>query len=326
MRILIADKFEQNGIDKLEHLGCSVAFDPGLKGTALIDALQQSGTDVLVVRSTRVTREMLAVAKPLRMVIRAGSGYDTIDVGAAAERGIRVCNCPGLNAVAVAELTIGLMVSLDRRIVDATVDLRRRVWNKKGYGNGRGLKGRTLGIVGLGRVGYEVGRRAAAFDMNLLYTDAIKHKELEERLGIRKVPLDELLSASDFITLHVPGGAETRHMIGAEQLARMKPTAFLLNCSRGGVVDEQALAAAVDAGTVGGAGLDVFEIEPAATDQTFNDPIVDHPKIYGTHHIGASTEQAQSAVAAEVVRIVRAFQDSGEFLHCVNAGPAAATT
>jgi D-3-phosphoglycerate dehydrogenase len=230
-----------------------------------------------------------------------------------------------MNSVAVAELTLGMMIALDRRIVDEAVDLRRGVWNKKGYSKARGLKGRTLGIVGLGRIGYEVAKRAAAFELKLIYTDVIEHKNIEEELGITKVPFEQLLADADFISLHVPGGGETKHLIGREQLSAMKPTAFIMNCSRGGVVDEVALADAVKAGQIAGAALDVYEIEPAATDKEFADPVVQVSQIYGTHHVGASTEQAQCAVADEVVRIVRNYKETGKFTNCVNSVEAVST-
>ncbi len=319
MNILIADKFESFGIEKLREAGCEVTFEPDLKDDTLTDAIAKTACEVLIVRSTKVNAAALAANDQLKLVIRAGSGYDTIDFSTAADKNIRVCNCPGMNAVAVAELTLGLMVALDRRIVDGTADLRRGAWNKKEYSKARGLKGRTLGVVGLGRIGYEVAKRAAAFDMELLYVDEVERKDLEAELGIRKTTLEELLRVSDYVTLHVPGGGETKHLIGAGELATMKPTAFVLNCSRGGIIDETALASAIESGTIAGAGLDVFEIEPAATDKAFADPIVHVPRVYATHHIGASTEQAQLAVAEEVVKIVGVYRDSGEFLHCVNS-------
>ena len=306
MNVLIADKFEKPGIEKLEALGCNVTLDADLSGDSLRDAVAASKCQVLVVRSTKVPAEVLEAGKAaaLEVVIRAGAGYDTIDTAAAKAQGVNVCNCPGKNSVAVAELAMGLMLSLDRAIPDNVLDLRNGVWNKKGYSKARGLKGRTLGIVGLGRIGYEIAKRAKAFDMELIYSDVVDQKEYEKELGIRKVSLDEVLKTADFISLHVPGGEKTKHMISTAQFEMMKPTAFILNCSRGGVIDEEALATAVKTGQIAGAGLDVYEIEPLATDKTFKDPVVQTGRIYGTHHIGASTEEAQLAVADEVVRIV----------------------
>lgn len=323
MKVLIADKFAENGVAALREAGCEVIVNPALKDDELSKAIGETSCNGLIVRSTEVTADMLKASPNLALVIRAGSGYDTINVNAATKRNIRVCNCPGMNSVAVAELTLGLMIALDRRIADEVQDLRRGVWNKKEYGKARGLKGRTFGAVGLGRIGYEVAKRAAAFDMKLIYSDVIDQKEMERELGLRKVPFERLLAEADFITLHVPGGASTKHLIGAKELAMMKPTAFLLNCSRGGVVDEVALAEAVKSGTIGGAALDVYEIEPAATDKEFKDPVVSVPRIYGTHHVGESTEQAQDAVADEAVRIVRNYLKTGEFINCVNSSETA---
>jgi D-3-phosphoglycerate dehydrogenase len=318
MNVLIADKFEKTGVEQLEAMGCKVIQNPDLSGDTLKEAVAETGCEVLVVRSTKVPADVLGAAKNLKLVIRAGSGYDTIDVSAATERNIRVCNCPGMNAVAVAELTIGMMVALDRRIVDNTVDLRKGVWNKKEYSKARGLKGRTLGIIGLGKIGCEVAQRAAAFEMNILYADIIDRKDMEKEYGLKKVGLDQILAESDFISVHVPGGEGTKHIIGEAELAKMKPTACILNCARGGTVDEKALARAVEAGKVGGAGLDVYEVEPLATAKDFADPVVQSPRVYGTHHIGASTDQAQSAVADETVRIIKNYKDSGQFINCVN--------
>ncbi len=326
MKVLVADKFQDHGVAALRDAGCIVYVKPGLKDAALAEAVRETGCNVLVVRSTRVNAEGLAASPHLELVIRAGSGYDTIDVEAASARGIHVSNCPGKNAVAVAELTFGLMIALDRRIVDETDDLRRGVWNKKEYSKARGLMGRMLGIVGLGRIGYEVAKRAKAFGMNLIYFDVMPNHTLEAELGIRRVEFHELLGESDFVTLHVPGGQATEHMIGHDELALMKPTAFVINCSRGGVVDESALAQAVASATIAGAALDVYEIEPSASDSEFKDPIRTAPHIYGTHHIGASTEQAQDAVADEVVKIVRTYVETGRVIHCVNpTEPAPAT-
>ena len=318
MNVLVADKFEDVGIQKLKAGGFAVQCKPGLNGLALADALIGTKSEVLVVRSTKVPADVIEKAPNLRLIVRAGSGVDTIDVGAATKKGVRVCNCPGQNSVAVAELTIGLMIALDRRIVDETADLRHRTWNKKEYSKARGLKGRTLGIIGMGRIGAEVAKRAAAFDMPIIYTDVVPRPDVEKAYHARRLPMDVLLREADFVTIHAPGGKETHHLIGAAQIALMKPTAFLLNCSRGGVVDETALSEAIKANKLGGAALDVYEIEPGANDTEFADPVVQTPHVYGTHHVGASTEQAQLAVAEETVRIVKAFRDEGKLLNCVN--------
>ncbi len=319
MNVMIADKFEQAGVEKLQALGCTVTLDADLADRTLCDAVGTSKCEVLVVRSTKVPAEVLDAATDLQLIVRAGAGYDTIDVAGAKQRNIRVCNCPGKNSVAVAELAIGLMIALDRRIVDNTLDLRKGVWAKKEYSKARGLKGRTLGIVGLGRIGYEIARRAAAFEMRTIYTDVICQKDVEAELGIHKVPFEQLLKESDFITLHVPGGEATKHLMGTSELTMMKPTAFVINCSRGGVIDEAALATAIESGQIAGAGLDVYETEPKASDKQFSASVVNVPRVYGTHHIGASTEQAQLAVAEEVVRIIEAKVKGDPLPNCVNA-------
>lgn len=326
MNVFIADKFESFGIDQLRQIGCNVTYRPGTQGAALIAALRETAASVLIVRSTKVPAATLQAAEDLRLVVRAGSGYDTIDVEAASKLGIWVCNCPGMNAAAVAELTLGLMIALDRRIVDEADDLRRGVWNKKEYSKALGLKRRTLGIVGMGRIGYEVAKRAHAFEMSIIYHDVVSRPEVEREFSAQRVALDELLSAADYVTLHVTGGKENIHLIGKRELALMKPTAFLLNCARGEIVDENAVADALQGGKLAGAAFDVYELEPAATETEFRDPIVLVPHAYGTHHVGASTEQAQQAVAEETVRIVEKFKQTGELLHCVNPPAQSAAT
>ncbi len=319
MNVLIADKFDNAGVEQLKAMGCKVTLNADLSGDSLREAVKANEARVLVVRSTRVPDDVLGAGASLELVVRAGAGTDTIDKSAAKERNIRVCNCPGKNSVAVAELTMGLMLSLDRRIVDNAVDLRNGVWNKKEYAKARGLKGTTLGIVGLGRIGYELAKRAKSFDMDLIYCDVVDQNALEQELGIKKVPFEQILTDSDFISVHVPGGEGTKHLIGADELAKMKSSAFIINCARGGVIDHEALASAIKAGRVGGAGLDVYENEPGSADTAFNDPIVQCSRVYGTHHIGASTQEAQSAVGEEVVRIIGEKMKGNEPPNCVNA-------
>lgn len=319
MKLLLVDKIPEFAISRLRTIGCDVAKATVATAAELAQVVGETECNVLVVRSTKVPREVLEASRQLKLVIRAGSGCDTIDVAAADALGIRVCNCPGMNSIAVAELVLGMMIALDRQIVDETDDLRRGIWNKKKYSSqALGLKGRILGIVGLGAIGQEVARRAAAFGMKILYYDVIRRSEIERQLDVMRAQLDELLEESDFVTLHVPGGPQTRHLIGRRELGLMKPTAYLVNCSRGGVVDEKALAEALEKGDIAGAALDVYEIEPAASDTEFKDPICKEPHLYGTHHVGASTTQAQYAVAEEMVHVVQEFMDTGNLLHCVN--------
>lgn len=319
MKILIADKFETWGVEELKKAADEVRMEPGLKGPELAARVADFNPAVLVVRSTKVTDDVLAASRKLRLVIRAGSGYDTIDVHAASERGIMVSNCPGMNSIAVAELVIGLMISLDRRIPDNVIDLRNGKWNKKGYSKaGLGLKGKVLGVVGAGRIGIEVATRALAFEMDVLYSHLGRSRGLSDLGHARRVEMDYLLEHADFVTIHVPGGESTRNLIDASKLARMKPTAFLINTARADVIDQAALVDALQSGRIRGAAADVYHGEPPADATEINNPLAALPNFYGTHHIGASTEQAQLAVAGEVVRIIEHYRRTGEFLNCIN--------
>jgi D-3-phosphoglycerate dehydrogenase len=318
MLVLIADKFPSSGRDVLARLG-EVVYRPELTAEQLPAALGETRADILVVRSTVVSEQALAASPPLSLVVRAGAGTNTIDTAAASRRGIFVANCPGKNAIAVAELTMGLILALDRRIVDATLELRQGSWNKSKYGKARGLKGQTLGLVGFGTIAREVALRARAFGLKILcYTRRPIPADVLEAHGAVQVPdLDALLAASDIVSLHVPYNKDNHHLIGAEQLARMRPGATLINTARGGVVDDQALAEAVRSGRVR-AGLDVFEGEPGAGKAEFKNITADLPDLYATPHIGASTEQAESAISDEVVRIIESFVARGIVHHAVN--------
>lgn len=318
MKILIADKFEDSGVSELKKLAAEVVCEPGLKDAALAQRVAEFDPAILIVRSTKVNAETLKAGKQLKVVIRAGSGYDTIDVKAATERGVKVANCPGMNAVAVAELVMGLMIAIDRRIANNVADLRAHQWNKKEYSKARGLKGSTLGIVGLGRIGTEVGKRALAFDMNVLWYDVVPTLTGPDHPNCRRTDLGRLFRESDVVTLHVPGTGDTKHLVNAQRLATMKPNAVIINTSRASVIDEPALIAALKEGRVRAAGVDVYENEPAADAKTIESPLADMPNVYGTHHIGASTDQAQAAVAEETVRIVREFKNTGAVVNCVN--------
>lgn len=318
MKVLVADKFEAVGVDGLKAAGCEVVVNPELKDDALVAAIKTESPRALVVRSTRVGEPMMEASGELKLIVRAGAGYDTIDVAAATKHKISVANCPGKNSVAVAELVFAHLLSRDRRIVENVNDLRNGVWNKKEYSKARGIKGQTLGIVGVGQIGKEVARRALAFEMHVLYYDIVAAPELDRMDDVRRVELDELLKSADVVTLHVPLIDATRHLINADRLKLMKPDAMVINTSRGGIVDEAAVAAALSENRLGAFAADVYEQEPAATDNTFAAPIVKAPRVYGSHHIGASTEQAQIAVAEEVVRIIGHFKETGEVYHCVN--------
>jgi D-3-phosphoglycerate dehydrogenase len=318
MNVLIADKFEKVGIDGLKELGCTVVSQPDLKADDLPAKIREVDPHILIVRSKKVNAEALKAGTALSLVIRAGAGIDTIDVETASSRGIFVSNCPGKNSIAVAELVMALLLSCDRRIPDQVADLRQGKWNKGEYSKARGLYGRTLGIVGLGQIGREIASRAQAFGIRVLaWSRSLTHEEAS-RLGVgyAQTPLD-VARLSDAVTINVAANAETRHLVNAEFLGAMRAGAYLINTSRGSVVDEAALEQAVRERGIR-AGLDVFQNEPAGATGEFRNAIGRAPGVYGTHHVGASTEQAQVAIAHEVIRIVQSFRATGEVPNVVN--------
>lgn len=326
MVVLVADGFEKSGIDGLKAGGCEVVHEPGLDGEALVAALRQTRADVLVVRSTKVTAAMLD-AGALALVVRAGAGYNTIDVAAASARGIYVSNCPGRNAVAVAELTLGLILALDRRIPDNVASLRAGTWDKKTFSKAAGLKGKTLGLLGFGAIGREVALRAQACGLHLvIWSRSVDPKADPAALGLQSRPDSHVTIAAspgevadrcDILSVHVALGPETRGLVDGALLARLKPGAFVVNTARAEVVDYGALEAATRAKGLRVA-LDVFRDEPAGGAGEYRDALLELPNVYGTHHIGASTEQAQEAIAAETVRIIGTFARSGKVPNCVN--------
>ncbi len=318
MKVLVADKFEAVGVAELQAHGFEVDLRPGLAADALIAGLASADPDVLVVRGTQVPAAALTAGPRLKLVVRAGAGFDTIDVAAASAEGVYVANCPGKNAIAVAELAWGLILSCDRRIPDQTVDLKNGRWNKKEYGVARGLFGRTLGVLGLGPIGLAVIERAQGFGMPVIAWSRSLTSERAREIGVELAdsPVD-LASRSDVVTVHVAGGAGTRKLVGREFIAAMKAGAYLINTSRGSVVDEDALRWGIAERQIR-AGLDVFDGEPKAAVAEFDSTLARAGGVYGTHHVGASTDQAQTAIALEAVRIIRHFRATGEVLHCVN--------
>jgi D-3-phosphoglycerate dehydrogenase len=317
MHILIADKFEDSGRIGLRQLGCEISFQPDLKDEALVEAIARKQPDVLVVRSTKVTEPMLA-AGSLKLIVRAGAGYNTIDVAGASRRGIYVSNCPGKNSIAVAELAFALILALDRRIADNVIALRAGEWNKKEFSKAKGLFGRTLGLVGLGKIGQEMIPRARAFGMPVVAWSRSLTAERAERLGVerKETPL-EVASSADIVSVHVALKPDTRLLIGPEFFGAMKGGAYFINTSRGEVVDQPALVDALHAKGIR-AGLDVFATEPTSAVADFESPIAHETGVYGTHHIGASTDQAQEAIAAETVRIIQSFKETGQVPNVVN--------
>jgi len=324
MKVLVADAFEAAGLDGLKASGCEVAYEPDVAGDALVRAVRSSGAEVLVVRSTRVTEAMLDAGE-LSLVVRAGAGVNTIDVAAAARRGIYVSNCPGKNAVAVAELAFGLLLALDRRIPDNVADLRAGRWNKKRYAEARGVYGRTLGLLGFGNIGQEMARRARAFGMDVLVWSPRFLRDGAAALAALPRDLDitvinspeEVAERCDALSVHLALTADTQNFVGATILGRLKRGALFINTARAELVDDAALAQAVQARGVRVA-LDVFRGEPAEGAADFSPAFANLPDVYGTHHIGASTEQAQEAIAAEAVRIIRTYKDTGKVPNVVN--------
>jgi D-3-phosphoglycerate dehydrogenase len=323
MKILIADKFESSGIDGLRSLGCDVVYDANLKDAALAEAIAGTSAQVLIVRSTQVTEPMLDAGR-LALIVRAGAGVNTIDVAAASRRGIYVSNCPGKNAVAVAELTFALMLALDRRVADNVAALRNGRWNKKEFSQAQGLYGRTLGLIGFGNIGQEVARRARAFGMPVLVwsrrftTNAELRRQAIDDWGIQVLASPEKVAAhADIVSIHLALTKETRGLVDADLLKQIRNGAMLINTARAEVLDYGAVAEAVrDRGIR--VALDVYANEPAGAEGTFDDPLLQLPNVIGTHHIGASTNQAQEAIAAETVRIVKTFVETGRVPNVVN--------
>jgi D-3-phosphoglycerate dehydrogenase len=317
VRVLIADKFEQSGIDGLKAAGCEISYKPGTKDAALAAEVASSKPDVLVVRSTKVTEAILS-AGPLKLVVRAGAGYNTIDVAAASHRGIYVSNCPGKNSIAVAELAFGMILALDRKLPDNVIALRNGQWNKAEFSKARGLFGRTLGLIGVGQIGREMIPRAKGFGLHVVAWSRSLSPDSAAEFGIgHKGSPVEVAESADIVSVHVALNQQTRGLLGAEFFAAMRPGAFFINTSRAEVVDQNALAAAVRDRKIR-AGVDVYANEPAGGTGEFCDPIGKDPGVYGTHHIGASTDQAQEAIAAEAVRIIRSFMETGKVPNVVN--------
>ena len=318
MNILIADKLEEVARARLRGLGCFVDDRPKTTAEDLPGALQASEADVLIVRSTKVQAPALKASRRLKLIVRAGAGTDTIDVQAASAAGVFVANCPGRNAAAVAELTWGLILACDRRIPDQVIDARQGTWNKAEYAAAEGLKERYLGIIGMGTIGQAVARRGLAFGMDVVAWSPSLDRERAEELGVRRAgSAYEVAAQSDVISLHVAATDDTHHLVDKGFLEVVKPGSIIVNTTRGSVVDEEALAAAVREKDLR-VGLDVYESEPAGGTGDIDRPILSVPGVYGTHHVGASTNQAQEAIALEAARVVEEFQSHGVPPNCVN--------
>jgi len=316
VKILIIDAFSESHLAAFAALGLTVEYKPTLSADELPAAIEDAS--IVVARSKEVKAQAIARAKMLALIVRAGAGVNTIDVKTASAHGIYVANCPGKNSIAVAELTMALLLALDRRIPDQVRDLRAGAWNKKEYGKADGLFGRTLGVVGTGSIGQEVIRRAKAFGMQVVAWSRSLDDARADELGVERMrTVPELCGRADAVTLHVALAPETRGLIGEAALSRMRPRTMLVNAARAEVVDGAALQRAIAEKQLRVA-TDVFDDEPKSATGAFADALGKSDAVYGTHHVGASTNQAQSAIADETVRIVRAFVERGEVPNCVN--------
>ncbi len=325
-RVLLCDPLAKPAADALRNFGCTVLNNPELNEATLPRAVKDIDPDVLVTNTTSVTAEAIESSPRLSMIVVAGTSTDHVDIAAASRRGVFVANCPGRNATAVAELAWALILACDRRVPDQVTDLRAGRWNKRDYAKAAGLHGRTLGIVGLGQVGQEIAKIGRAFGMDVLAWSRNLTEERAIECGVGYCGnLINLAKLSDVVSVSAGGGDDSEGLIGEKFLAALKPGAILVNTSRGQMIDQRSLTAAVrDRGLR--VGLDVFADEPESPDGQFNDPVMHEPNVYGTHHVGALTEQAQRAVAEEVVRVVRAWAERGHVPNCVNRAVATPAT
>jgi D-3-phosphoglycerate dehydrogenase len=312
MKVLIADKFPEIYLQQLKELDCDVTYSPKLGEKDLPEAAKDM--DILVVRSTNVTAETINKSENLNLIVRAGAGVNNIDITAANKRGVYVANCPGKNSIAVAELTIGLMIALDRRIPNNVMDFKKGIWNKAEYSRAEGLRGKNLILIGVGNIGKEVAKRAAALGMHVYGKDLI---QIEDLPITYITELDKILPIADVISIHLPLNKETLRFFNKKLLDLIKQGAIFINTSRAEIVDEEALIEAVNSKGLR-VGMDVFMDEPSGKDGKVKSPLQDLDNVYVTHHIGASTEQAQNAIAEETVNIIRNFLTTGIVDHWVN--------
>jgi len=314
MRVLISDDLAAEAKTILERIpGAQVDVKVGLKPAELREII--GGYDALAVRSaTKVSADILSAASRLRVIGRAGTGVDNIDLPAATRRGVVVMNAPGGNSVSVAEHTLALLLALARQVADASQSTRGGKWEKKKFAAGRELAGKTLGVLGTGNIGALVVHRGKAFGMKVIAYDPFLSEEAAANLGVELVQLPEIFRRSDAITLHVPLTEQTKNMVGAQQIAQMKRGALLINCARGGLVDEKALAQALKSKRLGGAALDVFETEPPPADH----PLFACENFIATPHLGGSTEDAQQNVALIVCEAMVEYLSTGTVRNAVN--------
>lgn len=316
MVVYLADKLPETALQELSNIGCTVRNEPGASAADLDKGIGDAM--VLIVRSTVVTKQCIKNSPNLTLIIRAGAGVNNIDQKAASQYGIFVANCPGQNSIAVAELTMGLILSLDRFIPDNVSDFRKGVWNKAGYGKADGLFGKTMGIIGIGQIGQHVIRRAQAFGMPVVAWSRSLTPEKAELLEIEYASsVEEVASKCDVLSVHLALKPETRGIISAEVLSKLKDGAFFINTARSEVVDEEALHNELVSGRIK-AGLDVFSEEPEKKKGEVQSRFGELDNVYITHHIGASTQQAQKAVAMDAVDIVRGYVQEGVVRNWLN--------
>lgn len=327
MKIVVADLFSPDGIKEMKGMGHEVIYEPKVVNEAFVKLMAETKPVVLVVRSKKVTKEVIDADPKLEMVIRAGAGYDTIDVDYCSKKGIYVSNCPGKNNVAVAELAMGLIIAVDRRIAENDKYLKEGKWEKGLYAECNGLKGRTLGLLGVGFVGKEVCKRALAFDMKVIAVDPFVSAADMAAYGATKVAdAKELAKHADIISIHVPAIKDTIGMINKDFLALVKPECVIVNTSRGTIVVEEDLIEKLEKEKGFWYAADVFNKEPAEKKAAFDNKLAKHPKVVGTHHIGASTKEAETAIGIEAVRMVKEYGSVKKVLNCVNLAADIKTT
>lgn len=305
-KVLVSDPISKEGLAVFENAeGIEVDVNTGLPEDELCKIIPEY--DALIVRSqTKVTAKVIEAGRKLKIIGRAGVGLDNVDQQAATRRGIIVMNVPGGNTISTAELSIAMLLALSRNIPQANASLRGGQWDRKTY-KGVEVRGKTLGVLGMGRIGSEVARRARSFEMRVIAHDPYLSEEKAKQIGVEIKPFEEVLQEADYLTIHTPLNDQTRNLIGKEQLAMMKRGARMINCARGGIVDEEALKEALDSGHIAGAAFDVYPKEPPEYRG-----VIDHPKTVCTPHLGASTEEAQSVVAVDVAhQVVDALQGRG---------------
>jgi D-3-phosphoglycerate dehydrogenase / 2-oxoglutarate reductase len=316
MNVLIADKFPEKYVSDIKNLGIDVIYKPKLGADDLITEAKR--ISILVVRSTEVRAECINGSEDLSLIVRAGAGVNNIDIKAASASGIYVANCPGKNSVAVAELAMGLLLAIDRKIPENVIDFRNGMWNKGVYSKADGILGKKLGIIGVGKIGIEMIQRAKAFGMEIFAWSRSLTSEKAVKLGVGLCEtVEEVVNSADVISVHLALKPETKGLISKSVIERMKPGTIFINTARAEVIDQTALAEAVTSGRIR-AGIDVFNEEPEQKEGAFSSPLQELKDLYVTHHIGASTEQAQNAVAEETVAIIREYLQRGKVKNWVN--------